>query len=164
MSQIKKMKQYSEGQSCRTVLKGTTGLMCTHCYAYTLFTVNGDFMGTVRDGEDLLLDYRVSMVCPGCKRRSVYVEIESGLVDTVSILNKKGYYTTMCCHGHVGESRPRMFISFQDEVSDMFTSLPEGWRIDKSWPDFIECLFKTSTEQLHALEAANVWAKALPSR
>lgn len=40
-------------------------------------------------------------------------EVDEDIADTISILNKKGYYTKFCCSGHVKD--PRIYEMYKDE-------------------------------------------------
>ncbi len=57
--------------------------------------------------------------CPKCSHNKKKIEIDDDILDTIKILNDKGYKTTYCCAGHVDKSQPiHIYISF-DKFNDI---------------------------------------------
>lgn len=60
------------------------------------------------------------------------IEIDKDIVESISILNKKGYHTVFCCSGHIHENvSSRPYVIFDKNY--YFDSYPEGWVEDEEY-------------------------------
>lgn len=58
-----------------------------------------------------------------------YIELDCGMGEIISILNKKGYKTHMCCAGHdIGE----LYTMVQFEKGIKVPKCPIGWKVEKN--------------------------------
>ena len=57
-------------------------------------------------------------------------EVDEGIAQTISILNKKGYYTKYCCSGH--EKDPRLYELYNVKNNDDFELKNLGYIVNKN--------------------------------
>ena len=71
--------------------------------------------------------------CPKCRHNKKKIEIDDDILDTIKILNDKGYKTTYCCAGHVDKSQPiHIYISFDSwSIVHGLSKLPQTMPNDK---------------------------------
>lgn len=90
--------------------------------------------------------------------RMPLVHVDEGIIDAIRILNKKGYYTSFSCSGHIrpplsrrwyprghydlwrSENLPILtqgYVMFQDPWADKLDA-PEGWKWDDNHPEGCE--------------------------
>lgn len=119
---------------CRST--GTIAIMCPNCYS------NTKHMISVESTVSVVSNTKCTQVSPcinpryiihECKTCScediVGIELDPNIADTISILNKKGYYTNYCCEGHNRMQAP--YIYFSDlAILDVLHTLPLTWYID----------------------------------
>lgn len=81
--------------------------LCTNCGKIlrgkmSVTLILEDDYGVPIEGRDIEnLDTRYnSFTCPNCEQEYGMVEIDSEIVDIISLLNKKGFTTGFCCQGH----------------------------------------------------------------
>ena len=73
--------------------------------------------------------------CPIAKCGGEIIEVDELFVDTIIILNQKGYYTKYCCSGHTYKT-DNSYIYFHNFVKLPY--LPEGYRYDEDIYPFIK--------------------------
>lgn len=56
-------------------------------------------------------------------------EIDEDIAETISVLNKKGYYTKYCCSGHV--TNPRLYELYNVKNDDEFELKNLGYIVNK---------------------------------
>ena len=121
------------------------------------------------------------LVCNKCFRpkcncnESEKVEIDDGILDSIRILNEKGYITEFCCSGHKENTIFQCYIMFKNK--EHFLDLPNGFTlykkgkakgnklleyIDKEWNK------KSETEKesimIDVWYKLFVWCKKLPNK
>ena len=121
------------------------------------------------------------LVCDKCFRpkcncnESTRVEIDDGILDSIRILNEKGYITEFCCSGHKENAIFQCYIMFKNK--EHFLDLPKGFTlykkgktkgnklleyIDKDWNK------KSETEKesimIDVWYKLFVWCKKLPNK
>ena len=57
-----------------------------------------------------------------------YVEIDDKILDTIKLLNSKGYITEHCCSGHYGSEQ--LYVIFNRLYAFNEDKLPEGFYVD----------------------------------
>ena len=72
-----------------------------------------------------------NLFCPirGCI--GLLVEIDENIIETILILNKKGYRTLESCSGHLKGLGSSVYILFDDRY--VFDTLPNGFSIDYAY-------------------------------
>jgi hypothetical protein len=100
-------------------------LMCTGCYKQT-------------DYYFIALNEKYHAYTVGnCKKCGENVaEVDDMIIDTIILLNKKGYKTKFCCSGHLNENHFGTYIMFINRPD----ILPEGF-----YPTDMECMHLHST-------------------
>lgn len=126
--------------------------MCPNCYEIVdIKKVNSvidfnyelpDFMTDFQFGKDVeKISYNVDLpllnihcTCKHCNNEVVLVELDQGISDIVSNLNKKGYNTIFSCEGHIidEENYDIAYVIF--EVSDIADDIFFINRIYKNFP------------------------------
>ncbi len=79
--------------------------------------------------EVFALDSYPGEICPrlGCGGFFVF-GVDEAMLETIIILNKKGYKTKCCCSGHV-HRLSNIYIAFHPECEDrLINNLPEGFK------------------------------------
>lgn len=151
--------------SIRNAASGTIAYMCPYCY--DIIYINGSYNLNFKFHRDniypkLTITYR----CKVCNNIVEGIELDPNIAETISILNKKGYYTKYCCEGHYENKKPNStpYIYF-DRFSPNEDSLPNGWYIDKDFKNnhtIRAKLEKHSKKQI--LKDIYNWACNLPNR
>ena len=119
------------------------GFMCGNCYNYNIIKWQFKISTLICDNSlinetyasDLLPSIKYEDGCPDCGKYSALIEIDPNIVETISILNKKKYYTKFCCEGHENKSNP--YIYFDNNVKyipgfieSLMYDLPITWYLD----------------------------------
>jgi hypothetical protein len=98
------------------------------------------------------------------RRDTDYFEVDELLAFAIQMLNKKGYYTYVCCEGHPFVYVRYLDIAFHDSVDLPY--LPEGFYFEhcRLRYDYTEqkSLFGFSREMTDVCEALTKWAAGLP--
>lgn len=88
---------------------------------------------TAHKGENGAL-YR----CPKRNCTGNVVEIDDLMVNTIILLNEKGYYTKSCCSGHLEEILPTAHITFS-EYTPQLPNIPKGYSMSEIITEDGEC-------------------------
>lgn len=85
--------------------------------------------------EELQLDvieFKTSVWCYKVNKRYVYFfmcynkfEVDKDIAESISLLNKKGYYTRYSCSGHVKD--PRMYEKYRVKKDEKFNDKDLGY-------------------------------------
>lgn len=176
-------KDISKYYSYRTRRSGYIGLMCPHCYDFTIRKTKLNLLSEVEsfDDADIIsdvveypelvvypkVDYILNQ-CEVCGERDVHlIEIDPNIVEAISILNKKGYKTRFCCEGH-GDENTLGYILFDNfDILDYIHTLPLTWNFDtygwthyKKWCKIDSFAFNYPESLIDILK----WAKSLPRK
>lgn len=58
-------------------------------------------------------------------------EVDEGIAETISILNKKGYYTLFSCSGHIKD--PRLYEKYHiSKNNDWGNNMPDSYVVDET--------------------------------
>lgn len=71
--------------------------------------------------------YRANLFCKTENCMGNLVEIDDNFALSISTLNKKGYFTTYCCAGHL--HHPHTYIAFRNGV--ILPNLPKEFSYDR---------------------------------
>lgn len=97
---------------------------------------------------------RVCPICfrPNCNHHSKYIEIDDEILDTIRILNEKGYVTEFCCAGHLDNINPvTVYIKFNTSAV-----LTKQGKLPKTLPSDKWVCYPRHIENHHL-----VWSKKL---
>lgn len=153
---------------------GTLALMCPHCYSISKhhITIDGRVSITVDHTikHNILpwmycsyMDERECMQCGEYANK--LIELDPNIADTISILNRKGFYTKFCCEGHGDDTQNCPYIYFQNKyLMDCYAhTIPITWYVDIS--DIRNGNFIIRSESANYEECLldiYEWAKGLP--
>ena len=70
------------------------------------------------------------MPCPKAGCNGSIFEVDELMLQTIKILNEKGYTTKFCCSGHYYHSPSSGYLWFEEWVE--LPNLPKGFSIDKN--------------------------------
>lgn len=96
-------------------------------------------------------------------------EIDKGIIETIALLNRKGYTTRFSCEGHddwkYWRKHPQAYIFFCErglmrEVVKEYP-IPDSWFIDNSAIGFI---LRSSAKHKTRLDDIYKWAESLPQK
>ena len=155
-------------------LFGFIGLMCPYCYNYIIRSVrqnNSIFVEQDENStdEDLELwgysdtNFRLNK-CKCCGVENInLIQIDVNLVDIISILNKKKYYTKFCCESHDNDDNG--YIMFEDRsIMNHMYNLPLSVNFNISsfkQTGIIKIEFEYCNKTDALIELAE-WATSLP--
>lgn len=95
------------------------------------------------------------------------IPLDYNIAPTISILNKKGYYTMFCCESHEGEPTAYIYFSdifIMDEVIRVEKyKLPDTWYIDEE--DYNDGMFIIRSKRTFYpdnIRDIELWATSLP--
>lgn len=133
-------------------------LMCPKCFnlihcnqkVYLHAEVKG-----IEDDVDLLSRTVYRIDCPICKVRADQIELDVGIAEQVSHLNKKGYKTNYCCEGH---GSGNTYISFETYKP---TNVPEGWIVREYAPNVLERKTIGNEGKIEEIERLSDWVSNL---
>ena len=123
--------------------------------------------GRIFKNDILLGEYNS---CPILECNGEVVDIDDNILETILLLNQKGYPTKFCCSGHTWGGDP--YILFEDGITERtFESLPNDFITDPSPTDGLVIRKSISgtgkTDKLIALSEASIdlikWADSLPA-
>ena len=105
--------------------------MCDKCFNITKKEIDVPWEKDIEpiDDKGNIVYHQTIFNCDHCPCESVKIDIEEGIEEVVSILNKKGYKTIMSCAGH-DEDDSRPFIIFDKNVK--LKSIPNHSFINES--------------------------------
>lgn len=136
--------------------KKKDGYICPACFAVTY-----SYKGVPND------DYHTIGHCKKCGARFVVKTInliDRGIIDTISVLNKKGYRTRFSCAGHEGICQP--YIYFTCKIGDAVMKeypVPDSWTIDRRF-DSYGVILRSKCKELGRLNDIYNWAIRLPEK
>ena len=149
---------------------GTMALMCPKCYHIEKYKleINGKISISRNDQNpiDVLPNlcpiYANENDCPDCKSDYRRIEVDPNIANTISILNKKGFYTVYCCEGH--DKDPAYIYFRHKHVMELYAhTIPITWFID--FDDLRHGKFIIRSESANYVEGMldiYEWAKTLP--
>ena len=116
--------------------------------------------------EQYNIKRRIGLYCKICG--GYLVEIDENFIESIVLLNMKGYYTNYCCSGHPNPKLvPNAYIQFEDNI--ILPYLPKDFLYDKGYKNTIRISFPENEEmiklQYNILQSAiNIleWAESLP--
>ena len=146
--QYKHKKKYNTKGCTKTITMeesrhGFLSLMCPHCFNIVTRQVDYDISSSVEaiqhvDGRsqtpDLHLffskNYKMTK-CPKCKSKYVdMIELDPNISKAISLLNKKGYFTSYCCEGHGRYDTGYVVFTNKYQVLEHLNTLPITWCLD----------------------------------
>ena len=93
-----------------------------------------------------------------------YFDVDDLLVLTIQALNRKGYYTHVCCEGHPFKIIRTLDIAFHDSVDLPY--LPDRFCFEKCRLIYnytsVDSIFDFAREKCDVCEALTLWAESLP--
>ena len=158
-----------------TARDGWEWLMCPYEFGIHSVKIHDEFR-LESDAEDETLKEvyaqprKIIGYCKDCDYRHAFIELDAGIGEMVSELNKKGYYTFYSCEGHPElEESPLAYIYFQFNkatipyVLDLFSDLPTSWFLDLSdlKRDMLIIRSDNLSDSLYLLELQE-WVETLP--
>ena len=143
---------------------GDMGLICPNCLEATIYE------GSVSIHRKPV---HVQVLCPKCGHKfstHAFNIIDPNIVNTIAILNRKGYKTKACCEGHVsfyyGEKVSNDAYVYLDNVEDVNIiedhPLPQPWYIDKE--DLAKDIFVIRCNEENKVHLLESWAKSLNNK
>lgn len=87
--------------------------------------------------------------CPKTSCIGQVIEVDDIFLPIIKLLNKKGYYTSFCCSGHVGDNGLSSYISFDDTMHGL-PNIPKGYKEEKD--SNIYCIRKNYDDKLSEIE------------
>jgi hypothetical protein len=98
------------------------------------------------------------------RRDHAYFEVDDLLALAIQILNRKGYYTYVCCEGHPFDTERYLDIAFHDSVDLPY--LPDGFNFEHCRLQYYyksnDRVFEFEREKVDICEALTAWADGLP--
>lgn len=89
---------------------------------------------------------------PKCEHRRTKIEIDDDILDTIKLLNDKGYRTAYCCAGHLDKSQPILiYVSF-----DIYAIREANGELPQTLPNENWVCYPRHIENHHL-----VWSKQL---
>lgn len=88
------------------------------------------------------------------------IEVDEDIAETISILNKKGYYTKFCCSGHVKDSRLYEMYHRNNDIEYDDTNL--GYMVNKD-EDGFDILMPYTFTSVYVMFKENYNFNNLPS-
>lgn len=167
-------------------------IMCTNCFHGEKIKISdGVTVESLRSKEEKsLIDiddiyfYRSGMkiTCKNCgKKDDNAALIDVDIYPTIKELNKKGYYTSYCCSGHISESEKiscYAYVAFhpvpaimENSIyrSNLSTNLPSSWNLEEDrWVGNYQIIIRVRDEvqdndpEKNYLKEIYQWAKQLP--
>lgn len=163
---------------------GYMGLMCPHCKHYEIVKMQYCHTANIRSRPDekgkdvydldryIYPDTGVYDRCDNCDKQIRMIQIDPEIIEAVSLLNQKGYYTKFCCSGHAKEDvysehdEPGYIYFYnKDLLSEIGHLIPLTWDIDMG--EYEDGRFIIRTEYFNHDEAMIDildFAKSIPDR
>lgn len=113
--------------------------LCPNCFEDTNIVIANDPTVLFNEIEDIIVDdnkasdiegitdlyLTINGTCKCCGYSGTFIDIDSGMVEIIQELNKKGYMTTFCCEGHIKDefNYDKAYVYFNvysDDVDDIF--------------------------------------------
>lgn len=123
-----KASQCNNGKVCTCSLGSRVALMCPSCFDVYRITQTGNITAISDSSIDLLVRPAYHIQCSNCDKYEDAIVLDDEIADAVSLLNKIGLLTEMCCSGHITDKINGPFIKFKQDYG--FKSLPDGWYTD----------------------------------
>ena len=132
--------------------KGYMGAYCNNCYTPVVFDYDisidskSEIHGNIMYNTSIDDIKEVVVTCPKCNCEYEAIGIDPNIVDTIALLNKKGYTTLYSCEGNRisfkdinPDSLCNAYISFKDNHMDVLSDnpLPYNWNVDLSLNEFV---------------------------
>ena len=168
---------------------GNIGIMCPCCNYCDIIQINTTALTNMRYFKDKdTCEYSVgiqpsihALECPDCGRYNLeMIQIDPSIVNIISILNRKGYYTAFCCEGHPDEwddeekayIQVNPYILFNDRtILEYIDTLPLSWYLDydqfmTSEPAYRmrPCIRSEYCQQDEAIVELTKWVLSLPKQ
>ena len=93
-----------------------------------------------------------------------YFAVDDLLALAIQVLNRKGYYTWVCCEGHPFETERYLDIAFHDSVDLPY--LPDGFCFEHCRLQYFYktdgSVFDFEREKADVCEVLTAWAESLP--
>lgn len=68
--------------------------------------------------------------CPKLSCIGEVIEVDDIFLPIIKTLNNKGYYTSYCCSGHIGDNHIDSYIAFDKTIQGLLT-IPKGYKEEK---------------------------------
>jgi len=119
------------------ILKGTAGFLCKHCYEPIYVNVNyhASYNTVSPNNATAYIIPQFFIQCPVCNKLTKWVDlpIDPNILKAISIFNRKGYRTRMCCEGHGLFSTAWVtFYNNMEKAINKIYGIPEPWQLDES--------------------------------
>lgn len=158
---------------------GKIALMCERCFnlTYVDFYHKIELNHSIKD--NVRFDYpKLSFECKCCGHiNKSAIELDPNIAEAVSILNKKGYFTTFCCEGHGRKSLPYITFGYPcgndyylngfEHKEFEFDYLPEYWKSESDYcanGTYLRLYVSKSVSKEKYLNSLNKWVNDLPEQ
>lgn len=165
---------------------GYITLMCPYCFSlyriktsYKLVSkleydpcILEDDYEEVPNIESYIVDLKYYMhKCVNCNAREVeLIILDNNIAPSISLLNKKGFYTNFCCEGHLYDNGviDTSYIYFKNDcIMKYLDHLPKPWELDMSFYHdrnhcIINCRFTDIEKQKQGISDLYEFVKSLP--
>ena len=171
------LKENTKAYRAQQYIQGYVGLMCPHCYNYIIRRVNyissilieNENSTSIEDPDLQMVNkiHYLKRTCDFCNAEDVdLIQVDVNIIESISILNKKGFKTRFCCEGH-GDTSTNGYILFDNNNIDKFLdTLPITWYLDlddmKRYDKF-HCIRADACNYEEALLDLKEWVDSLPN-
>ena len=120
---------------------GNIALMCPECFHMIETNISSTkIINNIDKPNNFTTCNEYYGFCPNCKESVRFDTIDINMMQIISVLNTKGYYTAFCCEGHIdpddydgieGFRTPYIYFYFWKDSEILNTNpLPDDWHID----------------------------------
>ena len=88
------------------------------------------------------------------------IEVDEDIAETISILNKKGYYTNFCCSGHIKD--PRLYEMYHRKNEIEYDDIDLGYIVNKD-EDSFDILMPYTFTSTYVMFKENYYFNKLPA-